>query len=666
MRDRLGSRRRAAVQVLGIVLALVAAVPAVAGAVAAKRDFFGVNTFDQLTRSEEDAAIEQMGLHNVRNNITYSIGALYSCSSPEAERPDFSRSDAQIREAAAHNITLLADFNGISGTGCAVNQFPRYGTALYTAYLRFVRYAVKRYGYSGEFWREPYFNEHKATPHPIRIWEVWNEPNWTVNNPGGTLVQPQNYAKFLIDVAATIRTAQRELQSLETTNTVVLMGGLSQARRDVLPAREYLESMYLVSGNNYGPGELKAAFDGLSYHPYRLAGGPEDVENEIRYARTALEVFGDPGRTLWLTEIGWSVMTTTNEPVRTITESDQAENLRRTFRWIYENADALNVKYAAWFVYQDEAGPGTTTNAEGLVTCNRWECWERVTGLRRSNGSARPSWCGYSHFIGSNLCLYVPPGGFTTETFETVTQTLNGQPGYVSVDGHVYVNNVEGQPAEGVYVNVNFQKWENGSWVTKSTAHPVVTNGYYQVRFWGVGAGLWRTRTVLPAQAEYDESMSGYHEFQIKRGYRLVSRNSNKCLSLSANNGTNGTPIIQWDCSPAPSPGDGQVITLVPMDEAGQYFEIKINSSGKCVDVTGVSYENGARLQEWDCLGAGQANQLWDPTPISGQLPYEAFIAKHSGKCMDVPGLSTANGTQLQQWDCWWGGNQQWYWQAIE
>lgn len=171
---------------------------------------------------------------------------------------------------------------------------------------------------------------------------------------------------------------------------------------------------------------------------------------------------------------------------------------------------------------------------------------------------------------------------------------------------------------------------------------------------------------MLSKQGSFKGSESEYHTFQIKSGYRLVSRNSNRCLSLSENNARSGTPIIQWDCSPAPSPGDGQVITLVPMESSGQYFEININSTGKCVDVTNVGMENGARLQEWECLGAGQANQLWDPTPISGQPPYEAFIAKHSGKCMDVPGLSTANGTQLQQWECWWGGNQQWYWQAIE
>jgi hypothetical protein len=250
-----------------------------------------------------------------------------------------------------------------------------------------------------------------------------------------------------------------------------------------------------------------------------------------------------------------------------------------------------------------------------------------------------------------------------TETFITLDQTLNGQPGYASVHGHVLWS---GRPASGS-VNVNFQKLVNNVWTTQSTAVRTLDgNGYYEVKNWGVGVGQWRVRAVFNAQGDFAGSESEYKYFQIKSGYRIVGRQSNRCLSLSANNGANGTPIIIWDCSGAPNPGDGQVFTLVPMDTSGQYYELKINSTGKCVDVTGVSYENGAYLQEWDCLGAGQANQLWDPTPISGQPPYEAFIAKHDGRCMDVLGQATGNGARVGQWDCWWGGNQQWYWQAIE
>ena len=118
------------------------------------------------------------------------------------------------------------------------------------------------------------------------------------------------------------------------------------------------------------------------------------------------------------------------------------------------------------------------------------------------------------------------------------------------------------------------------------------------------------------------------------------------------------------DCSGSPSPGDGQVFTLVPLGNSG--FNIKINSTDKCVDVASVSQADGAHLIEWDCLGPGQLNQVWHKIPIDGQPPYVAFQAQHSGKCADVLGAGTANGVRIGQWGCWWGGNQQWVLQAID
>jgi hypothetical protein len=37
-----------------------------------------------------------------------------------------------------------------------------------------------------------------------------------------------------------------------------------------------------------------------------------------------------------------------------------------------------------------------------------------------------------------------------------------------------------------------------------------------------------------------------------------------------------------------------------------------------------------------------------------------AGFALASGKCLDDPGSNTANGTQLDLWDCDGGSNQQW------
>lgn len=145
-------------------------------------------------------------------------------------------------------------------------------------------------------------------------------------------------------------------------------------------------------------------------------------------------------------------------------------------------------------------------------------------------------------------------------------------------------------------------------------------------------------------------------------GYRLVSRHSGKCLSLSENNGTNGTAIIQWKCSSQPTPGDGQVFSFSP---SAEYFDVVINSSSKCLDVTNASNADGAWVQEYDCLGASQANQLWSIVPITGQPGWYALIAKHSGKCADVSNASSEDGARILQWTCTWTGNQQWRLEGI-
>ncbi|MFG6201585.1 PHB depolymerase family esterase [Nonomuraea sp. JJY05] len=78
---------------------------------------------------------------------------------------------------------------------------------------------------------------------------------------------------------------------------------------------------------------------------------------------------------------------------------------------------------------------------------------------------------------------------------------------------------------------------------------------------------------------------------------------------------------------------------------------IKSASSGRCLDVTGVSQANGAQAQIWDCNG--QANQKWTVTS-SGE------VRVYGSKCLDVNGRGTADGTAVIIWDCNGQSNQQW------
>ncbi|WP_410595328.1 ricin-type beta-trefoil lectin domain protein [Amycolatopsis sp. lyj-23] len=71
---------------------------------------------------------------------------------------------------------------------------------------------------------------------------------------------------------------------------------------------------------------------------------------------------------------------------------------------------------------------------------------------------------------------------------------------------------------------------------------------------------------------------------------------------------------------------------------------------GKCIDVAGANSANGTAVQLYDCNGS--TAQQWT-LGTDGTL-------KALGKCLDVTGQSTADGAQLQLWDCGGTANQKW------
>jgi beta-glucanase (GH16 family) len=76
---------------------------------------------------------------------------------------------------------------------------------------------------------------------------------------------------------------------------------------------------------------------------------------------------------------------------------------------------------------------------------------------------------------------------------------------------------------------------------------------------------------------------------------------------------------------------------------------------GKCVDVAGSSTANGTRVQLWTCNGSGA--QRWTVGASDGTI-------RALGKCLDVAGGSTANGARVQLWDCNGTGAQRWTYNA--
>ncbi len=75
--------------------------------------------------------------------------------------------------------------------------------------------------------------------------------------------------------------------------------------------------------------------------------------------------------------------------------------------------------------------------------------------------------------------------------------------------------------------------------------------------------------------------------------------------------------------------------------------------AGKCLDVAGSATADGTKIQLYSCNGTGAQN--WT---IAGST------FKALGKCLDVAGGGTANGTKVQLWTCNGTGAQNWAPQA--
>lgn len=111
----------------------------------------------------------------------------------------------------------------------------------------------------------------------------------------------------------------------------------------------------------------------------------------------------------------------------------------------------------------------------------------------------------------------------------------------------------------------------------------------------------------------------------------------------------NGSVVQQWACgSPAQANQEWQFISA-----GSGYYEVQsVNAAfeNEAWNVTGGTgaTASGDKVQLWQYGGA--TNEQWQAVPVGNG--YYNFVARNSGLCLDVPGASTVNGVQLQQYTC--------------
>ena len=110
------------------------------------------------------------------------------------------------------------------------------------------------------------------------------------------------------------------------------------------------------------------------------------------------------------------------------------------------------------------------------------------------------------------------------------------------------------------------------------------------------------------------------------------------------------------------------------MTDAGTWTAVQVEGgytfmnrhSGKCLDISGPSQDNGTPVHQWNCHGG--RSQVWR-TPIAfkmGDVEERRIVNAYSNKCLDVPNWRVNDGAWLQVWSChisnW---NQKWVFHRV-
>jgi O-glycosyl hydrolase len=227
-------------------------------------------------------------------------------------------------------------------------------------------------------------------------------------------------------------------------------------------------------------------------------------------------------------------------------------------------------------------------------------------------------------------------------------------------------------------VNTNSAGWNDGLiYYDPDYASDGDQTLYLTKRFYALGQ---YSRFVRPGAVRYgvSGSPSGVQTmaFWDNGKWTVVAANTNtSATSLSVNLGSGtvtSSSAYQTDASenlasiPGPAISGGAITAALPAQSVTSYVlsssgapgsggtsaqEVVGNQSGKCLDVPNVSTANGTQLGIWTC-NAG-SNQEYTLTP-SGE------ITVYGDKCLDAYNQGKTAGTVVDIYTCDGGGNQLW------
>ena len=278
----------------------------------------------------------------------------------DREPPSVRNYDPLIAAAAQERVELLPVLMRVRREDRAPREQvaePPEGPRQHAEWRRRVQLFAERYGPGGSFW-----SERSNLPYrPIRIWEVWNEPNLSAfwdDRPAN----PSEYGRLLRETRGVLRAVDPGAR--------ILSGGIASRH----------------SGARYLGAALDAAgpcsVDALSIHPY--APTVERAMQHLTDARAVADSRGLRDVALWTTEIGWRVggggagdLELGYSEVET--PAAQARALNGFFAASTRRREELVLGPTFTFALRDRVDPVT-----GSV--------DNKSGLRLADDTPRPAW----------------------------------------------------------------------------------------------------------------------------------------------------------------------------------------------------------------------------------------------------------------------------------
>jgi hypothetical protein len=131
----------------------------------------------------------------------------------------------------------------------------------------------------------------------------------------------------------------------------------------------------------------------------------------------------------------------------------------------------------------------------------------------------------------------------------------------------------------------------------------------------------------------------------------LYNYHSGKCLEVPESSTVAGTQLDQWTCN-----GTATQLWRPQLTTVGSDYVFINKNSGQCINVRGYSKSNGAAIQQWPCnWNTATTNEMWYANLFIGNLnglSYYEWAGVQSNGCLNVTGSSLVNGAKIQLWTC--------------